>query len=289
MPANPVLMNGLAIGSVYTTEPGDADLNTVLVTVRLEEEVNIPSNSLGVINSTLLGSSSLEIIKGTATTHLNPGDTLLTKPASGFLGDVMSKLEPTQNKLDAAIISADSVLGKINMVLNDKARGDLQQTLANLNQLSANLTQTTVSLNAMLNAQTGSVSKTFKNLQDFSEALNAVQGKLPVIASNLETTSKNLSQLDLDKTLRTVNETVASLQELVNKASSTNGTLGALINEKKLYNNLDNTINSLNLLMQDLRLNPKRYVNISVFGKKNKSEPLMKPLITDSITGEQKQ
>ena len=112
--------------------------------------------------------------------------------------------------------------------------------------------------------------------------------KLPAITQNLETTTKNLSQLDLDKTLKTVNETLASLKSTIAKANSNDGTIGMLLNDKKMYNNLTSTVNSLNLLLQDLRLSPKRYVNVSVFGKKNKSEPLMKPMAEDSITQEQR-
>src|SRR4029078_11565388 len=98
--ANPVVMNGLSIGSVYTAEPGDADLNWILVTIRLDEEINIPTNSAATIKTSLLGSTSLEIIKVNATTHLQPGDTLQTLNSPGIFGGVMSKLEPTQKNLD---------------------------------------------------------------------------------------------------------------------------------------------------------------------------------------------
>ncbi|CAN5806425.1 MlaD family protein [soil metagenome] len=286
--ANPVLMNGLSIGSVYKAEPGDADLNWVLVTIRLEEEINIPSNSVASIKTSLLGSNSLEILKGTATTHLQPGDTLKTINNGGLLGGVIAKLEPTQRNLDNILLSADTLIGNVNDILDERAKADLRQSLANLSMVTKNLTSTTNSLNALLNAQTGVITKTFNNLEQFSQSLKPLKEKLPVIASNLETTSKNLSALELNKTLESVDKTIASLNSVIAKANSTNGTLGSLINDKKLYTNLTSTVNSLNLLMQDLRLNPKRYVNISVFGKKDKSEPLMRPLAEDSLTQEQR-
>ncbi len=288
VPANPVMMKGLTIGSVYMTEPGDADLNSIIVTIRLDEAINIPVNSLGTIKTGLLGSNSLEILKGDATTHLQPGDTLKTVANGGLFGGIMEKLEPTQKNLDKALLSVDTVLTKVGGVLTEQAQADLRQTLANLNHVTANLTQTTASINALLNAQTGALTKTVANLQQFTEVLSAVKDKLPVIAQNLETTTKNLSELEFDKTLKTINNAMTSLNETIGKINSSDGTLGSLINDKKLYTNLTSTINSLNILMQDLRLNPKRYVNISVFGKKNTSAPLMKPLAEDSLTGEQK-
>jgi phospholipid/cholesterol/gamma-HCH transport system substrate-binding protein len=287
--ANPVVMNGLSIGSVYKAEPGDLDLNWVLITIRLDEAINIPVNSVGTIKSTLLGSSSLDIIKGDAKTHLQPGDTLRTLDSGGFFGSMLSKLEPTQKNLDNILLSADTLIGNVNDIFDERAKADLRQSLSNLSSVTHNLTATTASLNALLNAETGVISKTFANLESFSKSLNSVQERLPVIANNLETTTKNLSQLEFDRTLKSVEKTMADLNLLIEKANSTSGTLGALINDKKLYNNLTSTVNSLNLLMQDLRLNPKRYVNISVFGKKDKSQPLMRPLAEDSVTQEQRQ
>ena len=288
VPANPVQMQGLSIGSVYKTEPGDADLDWVLVTIRLDEAVNIPNTSVAAIKSSLLGSNSVEIVKGPGSVHLNPGDTIKTTDGGGFLGGALTKLEPTQRNLDNVLKSVDSLVGNVNNVLDEKGKNDLRASLANLNAVTRNLTVTTASLNSLLNAQNGTVTRTFNNLEAFSRSLAEMREKLPVIASNLETTTNNLSKLELDQTIAKVNAAMDDLQKLMAKANSTDGSLGALINEKKLYNNLTSTVNSMNLLMQDLRLHPKRYVNISVFGKKDKSDPLMRPLAEDSLTQEQK-
>jgi phospholipid/cholesterol/gamma-HCH transport system substrate-binding protein len=288
LPANLVQMNGLSIGSVYETKAGDADLNWVLVSIRLDEDINIPANSLATIKSSLLGTNSLEIIKGDSVVHLKPGDTLKTLDSGGFLGGALSKLEPTQRNLDAVLKSVDSLAGNVNSLFDERTKGDLKQTLANLSAISGNLTITTASLNNLLNAQTGTVTKTLKNLESFSSSLSALETKLPGIANNLEVTTSRLSKLEFDKTLASLNKSIDDLQNILQRANSTSGTLGALINDKRLYDNLSSTVNSLNLLMQDVRLHPKRYVNISVFGKKDKSTPLMRPLAEDSITQEQK-
>ena len=289
IPADPVLMKGLKIGSVYKADPGDADLSWVLVTIRLEEEVNIPKNSLASIETTLLGSGSLVINPGQSSNHLSPGDTLATSPGLGALGGVMSQLEPTQKNLDHALQSADSVLFKVSQVLDAKAQADLKQTLANLNATTANLAITTQSLNRLLNEQTGAVTKAVNNLQLFTESLAQVRTQLPTIVNNLETTSEHLSKIELDKTIANLDNAINNLTSMLAKANDPSGTIGALLNDRKLYTNINSTINSLNILMQDLRLNPKRYVNISVFGGKgNKTEPLMRPMAEDSITQEQK-
>jgi phospholipid/cholesterol/gamma-HCH transport system substrate-binding protein len=100
--------------------------------------------------------------------------------------------------------------------------------------------------------------------------------------------SKNLSESDIKKLMNDLNGTIASLNTTLAKLNQKDNSIGALMNDKKLYDNLASTTNSLNLLLQDLRLHPKRYVNVSVFGKKDKSDPLMKPMAEDSVTQEQK-
>lgn len=285
--ANPVVMSGLNIGTIYKTEPADADLSAVIVTIRLDRKINIPDNSVGEIAVTLLGSGSLVITKGQSTSFLKSYDTLLTTTAVGFMGGISAKLEPTQAKLNAALTNVDSLLKTINQTLNARAQADLQQSLANFAIITNNLTKTTAELNTLLGAN-GNLAKTTANLASFSDGLEGVKNKLPAITQNLETSTKNLSTLELDKTLKQVDETLAAFKTTIAKLNSNDGTLGLLMNDRKMYNNLTSTVNSLNLLLQDLRISPKRYVNVSVFGKKNKSEPLMRPMAEDSITQEQR-
>jgi phospholipid/cholesterol/gamma-HCH transport system substrate-binding protein len=94
----------------------------------------------------------------------------------------------------------------------------------------------------------------------------------------LETTTSKLSKLDLEKTLTTINATISDLKNTIEKVNSDKGSIGLLINDPKLYNNLSATSNKLNLLLDDVRVHPKRYINVSVFGKKEKNKPLTAPL-----------
>jgi len=97
--------------------------------------------------------------------------------------------------------------------------------------------------------------------------------------SNLDKTTTKMAQLDLQKTLSTLDATINDLKSTISKFNNDSGSLGLLLNDTKLYNNLASTGNKLNLLLDDIRVNPKRYVNITVFGKKQKASPLMLPLV----------
>lgn len=166
-------------------------------------------------------------------------------------------------------------------------RVKLRKALANMSVVSANLAQTTASLNELLKQQNNAITSAIGNLEATSQSLKEGTKNLPNITQNLESVSRQLSEVDLKKLVSGLDATVASLQATLDKLNSPSGSMGALMNDRKLYDNLTSTTNSLNLLLQDLRLNPKRYVNVSVFGKKDKSQPLMKPMKEDSITQEQ--
>jgi phospholipid/cholesterol/gamma-HCH transport system substrate-binding protein len=137
-----------------------------------------------------------------------------------------------------------------------------------------NFSKTTASLNRMLDPKTGSVSATMSNLESFSGNLKNNNEKITGILTNAEKTTSALANGQLDKTLLELQQMVTRLNETIGKLNSTDGSLGLLMNDKKAYNNLQNSLGNLNKLLEDLRVNPKRYVHFSLFGKKSKAQPL---------------
>ncbi|MCU0335678.1 MAG: MlaD family protein [Chitinophagaceae bacterium] len=287
LPANPVYMKGFQIGRVYEIAAGDDELNSVIVTISMTEGIKIPVNSVAQIKSNPLGTPAVEIVKGDARTFLQKGDTLKTMSTPGFFGSIFDKLGPTQKALDNLLTSLDAVTDKLNATLTPGMQGHVQEVVANLAKASAELTRTLQSVNGMLNKETGSLSKTANNLEAVTSNLVANKDNINAITGNLANTTQKLNELDLQKTLTELNNTLQSVKSTMAQLNSREGTMGALLYERKLYDNLNSSVNSLNLLMQDLRLHPKRYVNVSVFGKKDKSQPLMKPMREDSATQEQ--
>lgn len=288
LPSNPVIIKGLTVGNVYATAPLDEDLSSVLVTIRFTENVKVPVNSVAQIKSNPLGTPSIEIVKGDSKNFLQPGDTLLSVSTPGFFGSVFDKLGPTQKALDKLLSSLDSVASKINQTFNSGVQADVQQTIAHLSTASSALNKTIQLVNNQLDAQSGNLAKTMQHMEAFSGTLDDNKNQIGVITGNLSKTTQKLSELDLKTTLSELSATLQSLKAVVDKLNRKDGTIGMLLNDPRAYNNLNSTINSVNLMMQDLRMHPKRYVSISVFGKKDKSEPLMRPLTEDSVTQEQR-
>jgi phospholipid/cholesterol/gamma-HCH transport system substrate-binding protein len=160
-----------------------------------------------------------------------------------------------------------------------------ETTKANLKAAVANLKNTSANLSLLLNSKDGDLAKTLKNAQAFSDNLNQNNEKLNTTIENLKNTSQKFTEVQIKETVENLNNTITQLQTILQKANKGEGSLGLLINDPKLYNNLQNTSRSLNILVDDLKMHPKRYVSISIFGKKDKTEPLKAPL-ADSINNQ---
>jgi len=150
--------------------------------------------------------------------------------------------------------------------------------LHNLNKISEALLTTTASLNILMNHQNGALAQTLKNANSITGNLAANNDKISNITSNLEKTSAKIAQLDIQSTFKTLDTAIHNFKDALNQLNNPNGTFGKLMNDPTLYQNLASTGNKLNLLLDDIRLHPKRYINISVFGKKQKNDPLLVPL-----------
>ena len=275
--SNPVMINGLQVGTVYSITT-DVNMKQILVNMNLTKEVNIPTNSFAMINTDLLGSKSIDIKLGNATEFFGKNDTINTQPTAGIFNEILSKVDPVFVQVTKAVNSIDSVLLSVNRILDPTAKNNIGATLEHLNKTTAHLINASASLEILLNTQTGALAKTLNNLNSFSANLVTNNDKINNLVGNLDKTATNLSALDLDKTLTTLNGTIADLKSTIGKLNSDTGTAGLLLNDTKLYNNLTATANKLNLLLDDFKTNPKRYVNISVFGKKSTSPGLTTPL-----------
>ena len=134
-----------------------------------------------------------------------------------------------------------------------------------------------------MNPQTGALAKSLDNVNAFTNNLAANKDMLNGIMTNANKASANLASIDLKKTLMTLDSTVNEFKAGVQKINSTNGSLGLLLNDTKMYNNLTATSNKINILLDDIRVHPKRYLSISVFGKKEKGDYITAPLIDDTL------
>lgn len=282
-PSNPVTINGFQVGTVSSIQAGDKDLSSVIVEMKLNEAYNIPKNSLAIIQSSPLGSSNVVIEKGDASQYLAAGESINTSEgAAGIMAQLTDKLGPISDGLTKSMVDFDSLLLNVNTVLSEKNKSQISQMLASVNTTMSHFAELSAELQKMMNAQSGAIAKTMNNMATFTTNLNTNNEKINNSVTNLQTMTKNLSEADIKGMMANMNASVNSLKASMEKLNSTDGTVGALLNDRTMYNRINATINSMNILLDDLRVHPKRYVNISVFGRKDKGNYLQTPLATDS-------
>jgi phospholipid/cholesterol/gamma-HCH transport system substrate-binding protein len=280
--SNEVKINGLPIGAVYEKMELDKDVSGIVVTINLTRDINIPDNSVAYIGSSLVGASYIVIEKGNSTKFLKLGDTLETRTENGILGDVKAQLNPTLSKVRDVLDSLKGTLSGVNKLFNETNKTNIMQTMENLNRASSSLT-------GLLDNQTGPLAKTLNNASELTADLKKNTENINSTISNAKIASEKLAALELKPTIDSLNAMISQMKtaaaKISNAISSKDGTLGALINDRALYNKLTDAILSFEILADDLRTNPKRYVNLSIFGRKDKLGPITSPAIKDSVPG----
>ena len=274
--SNSVKINGLPIGTVYDFAPTDKEVSAIIVTINLTKDVNIPKDSRAYISAGLVGASTITIDMGTSNVFLKHGDTIQTIVNEGILGDLTSQVSPTLGKTRDAIDSLKILIGNFNRTLDPNTQHNLQAMIANLNRTSAQV-------QSLLAAQSIVLAESLGNVNEITGNLAQNSGRINTTMQNLETASGKLANIEIQSTLDSLDRTVNNLKTFTNKLNSTEGSLGLMMNDKTLYNNINYAILSLETLMDDIRVNPKRYVNISVFGGRNKGGPITSPEIKDTV------
>jgi len=282
MVSNPVYINGFQVGTVMEIDNEDASLHNIILTLKLKEFYQIPTNSIAIIKENPLGTASINIQLGNATTFLNAGDTVITQNNPGMLAGIMDKLGPVGIQVQQTLTHLDSVLKNINKIFDPTTRNNMQEVIANINKTTASLVISSASIQQMLAAQSGSIAQSMDNINGFTKNLADNNDKVTRVLTNVETTTAQLAKTDFTGTVEQLKGAINNLNSLITSLNSNNGTLGKLMHDEALYKQLNETLNSANILLDDLRVHPKRYVSLSVFGKKDKTGPLMQPL-HDSI------
>jgi phospholipid/cholesterol/gamma-HCH transport system substrate-binding protein len=280
--SNPVVINGLQVGRIETLD-GGKDMKRIIVMVTLNKEINIPTNSLAVINPNLLGSPSLEIQLGNANTYLKNGDTLVTTLSAGAFDEAMKVINPVLYEVRNAVKSLDSVLTTISSVFDVKTKNNVKNILNNLDLATASFVSTSASLKQLMDVQNGALAKSIMNVNTFTSNLNSNNEKLNSILESSKLFSQKMAAIDLQKSIDTLNVAINNFKEGSEKINGTSGSLGSLLNDNTLYDNLQSTSRKINILLDDIRVHPKRYVNFSIFGKKDKGNYITAPLIDDTL------
>lgn len=283
--SNPVFVNGFQVGTVFEIENLNASLSEISVAIKMNNNYQIPVNSIATIQENPLGTNSIYISLGNATSYLKNGDTVKTAPATSLLGDFMNTLSPMGEQFKKTIDELRKVLVNVNDVMDEENKDHFKELISNLTKTSDNLNKSMASIQQMVDKQGGSIAQTADNLNGFTKNLADNNKKISNIINNLDSTSQSIKDANLNKTIKEIQTALVGINLTLQKLNTGNGTAAKLMNDPAVYTELKNTINSVNTLVDDIKVHPKRYINLSVFGKKDKTTPLSKP-IADTVTNE---
>ncbi len=265
--SDPVKINGLKIGAVEGLDAMNASISNIVVAFHTIREINIPKDSYAKIIASPLGTASIDITFGESKEYLQNGDTLSGMNSKGIMEIINEKLDPTLTILNRTMTSLDSTVKRIGDVFDEKAQQHIGEVLKEL-------AITTNRLSAMLEPGKGSLSNSIDNLNGFTKNLTKNNDSITATVNNLTKVSRDIASANLNETIGSLSIAAQNLNAILTGIKEGKGSLGKLTTDEQLYLNLNRTANSLNILLQDLRVHPKRYVNVSVFGKKDKTGPL---------------
>jgi phospholipid/cholesterol/gamma-HCH transport system substrate-binding protein len=273
--ANPLLLNGFKIGQVNKIELISADKsNKILVTFILNSDVKIPVNSIAkIFSSDLLGSKAVEVISSEQLVYVNNGDTLLSQSDDDLKTSVNKQIQPLQRKAEDLISSIDSVMTVVKEVLNANVRQNLISSFESIKNTIIALERTTYQVDTLMGTERYAIASIIQKTNSIVANIENNNEKITQAINNFNSISDSLARANLKKTVEETNIALAGVNKIINQINSGQGTAGKLINSDSLYKSLSKSSEDLDKLLKDLRINPERYVHISVFGRKDRNKP----------------
>jgi phospholipid/cholesterol/gamma-HCH transport system substrate-binding protein len=265
--SKPVLINGFKIGRVDKLELQPN--GTIVATLKISDKYDIPNNSIARLESTdLLGGKAIIMDLGNSTEYAKDGDTLNANVEKGL----MEAVQPVQKKAELIIAKMDSILTSVNSILNPNFQKNVDRSFTSIASTLGALEATSKKVDALVGSEASKLSSILSNVETITVNFKNNGAKIDAILSNLNQVTDKAAALNFKATIDNANKAVADLQEMVSGIKNGKGSLGQLLNDTQLSDNLNNASKNLDNLLIDLKANPKRYVHFSVFGGGNKKD-----------------
>ena len=262
--SNPVLVNGFKIGRVSKTTLQDN--GKIRTEFKIEDQYEIPSNTIARIsNDGFLGGKVIVFDIGNSKTYARDGDPL----QSDVQANLLQKVEPLQKKVEDLVVKLDSVLSAVNTALDDEFQRDFKTSLRSISVSLKNVEKITTDVEGLMGSERVRLAKIMQNLESITNNFKNNGTRINQIMTNLDNLSSELSKTEIKATVDNANMAMKDIQSITDKINKGEGSIGLLLNDEKLYNNLTNASENLDQLVLDLKTNPGKYLKISIFGKKD--------------------
>jgi len=268
--SKPVLVNGFQIGRVSDMKLQPS--GKTVVEFKINKDYPIPENSVARLMSTdLLGNKAIEFELGNSTVYADNKDTL----RSNVERSLAETVQPVQKKAENIIAKMDSLLTSVNTILNPAFQKNVDRSFKSIASTLETIEGTTKKVDGLVGSEGGRIAKILANFESISSNLRNNNEHISHIVSNFDQMSDQVAKSNIKETLANANKAVSDLQVAIDKINNGKGSIGLLLNDDRMYNNLNDAASNLDKLMIDLKANPKRYISldfnlIQIGGKKKK-------------------
>jgi phospholipid/cholesterol/gamma-HCH transport system substrate-binding protein len=263
--SSPVEVNGFRVGVVQSIDFIDAQSGRLLVVFSVNKNFKLPKNTVAeIVPISLLGGMKVQFVYGNGPGTYAEHDTIPGRLAESIIDKMQTELIPVKDKITNLLTVLDSVITSVNEVMNTDFKKNLKGTLSNLNSTSK-------SLDNIVGSKEKELKATLDNLNKFTQMLSDNSGKMSKTFNNLETITDTLAASDIYASVTNLKKSLEKAALMMDNMNKGKGSAGQFLTNDTLYTNMTNSLESLNVLLQDMKANPKRYVHFSIFGKKSTS------------------
>ena len=261
-----VQINGFVVGKVTSIvlQPD----KTINVGFSVSKEINIPTGSFAQLTTNdLISGTKVISLKLSESTQFIPEEGLVQgKESEGILDNLSETVAPLMGTVKSTLVTLDTLINSVNNIVNTQTQANLHNSIVSLDKTLIEL----AALSAALNKQTQNVNSIMSGANSVVTNFATNNQKINNSLSSLQDFTDKLNQTEIDKTLNNLESTSQDLKSFIAKVNDTSGSLGMILTDKKLYHNLTSTIGSLDTLIGDVKEHPAKYINISVFGSKDR-------------------
>lgn len=263
--SKPILVNGYQIGRVSKMElQQDGRIRTEL---KVKRDYAVPANTVALLSSTdLLGGKAIVFELGDSAVYAKNGDEL---PA-GIQKNIMEQVEPIQKKAQDIAAVLDSVLNSINNTINKDFQRDFNRSINSIANSLQNLEGITRQLDGLVVSERNRISHIVANVESITDNLKNNNERIGSVLANLDSITDQVAKADFAQTITSANKAMADFQSITDRINQGQGSIGLLLNDEQLYDNLNQASKNLEELIADMKARPGRYVHFSVFGRKDK-------------------
>jgi phospholipid/cholesterol/gamma-HCH transport system substrate-binding protein len=262
---NDVVLSGYKVGTVKSIKFEEGHTGRIIVTLLIEKKYLVPKNSVAkLISSDIMGGKAIRLELAPNQEYHSQGDTLISSIETGLLDQLIYEMVPIKEKAETLMEDLGKVLTAVDQVLNPQNQENINRSFASLSSSLENINSASKSLDELLNSDESDLKKILSNMNELTHSLKGNASGIDTVINNFAAISDTIAKANLGRILTQTDSALMAVNQLITSINAGEGSMGALMHNDTLYNNLEQSAKNLELLLYDMKVNPKRYINFSL-------------------------